>query len=137
MDALKEIEAAWMEWSGYDTAPPGGGPALEKWEVFKAAWAASKSLAEKVADARVLEQMNAVSAMRSELEYLNKTLLETRVARDSCIDERDEARRLSDALVESGDPKPWKINDWHAAKEKCAAWKIGDWGFKLGEEYPK
>lgn len=43
MDALKEIEAAWMEWSGYDTAPPGGGPALEKWEVFKAAWVAAKA----------------------------------------------------------------------------------------------
>ena len=76
MDALKEIEAAWMEWSGYDTAPPGGGPALEKWEAFKAAWVAAKAHGE------IQRERVTVNGMRHQKRVLPMPLQHSQIRRD-------------------------------------------------------
>ena len=86
-EELKRIGKAWCEETGWDEYPPGGGPALEKWQMFKAGWIAANS---------------------DESEFLKRQLI-------AATKQSDTWEKLAKTLADTGDPKPWKIDEFREA----------------------
>lgn len=73
MDSLKEIEAAWMNWSGYDTSPGSDRDRDASLEAFKNGWAYAKALGEVQRER--LEHLHDVEADRDRYREERNTAL--------------------------------------------------------------